>query len=133
MVRFFSYLAVCLALATGAFSQNAEIEATIESQLQAFLQDDFAEAFDYADETIKRIFETPERFGQMVTNGYPMVHRPKTYEFQDLREVAGGLYQNVLIEDQLGNLHIVEYAMQATPDGWKIRGVQVLRAPEVNT
>lgn len=131
MTRFLAVLTLVFGLSTGAFAQNAEIEATIEGQLQAFLVDDFNEAFNYADESIKRIFQTPERFGDMVTNGYPMVHRPRTYEFQELREVAGGLYQNVLIEDQFGNFHIAEYAMRATPDGWKIRGVQILPAPDV--
>ncbi|MEM0977138.1 MAG: DUF4864 domain-containing protein [Pseudomonadota bacterium] len=133
MARFLAVLAICVGLSTAVQAQNAEIEATIESQLRAFIADDFNEAFSYADETIKRIFQTPERFGQMVTDGYPMVHRPRSYEFQDLREVAGGLYQNVLIEDQFGNYHIAEYAMRATPDGWKIRGVQILRAPDAGS
>ncbi|MEM9716492.1 MAG: DUF4864 domain-containing protein [Pseudomonadota bacterium] len=131
MLRILSVLTLVFGISGAAFAQNADIEATIESQLQAFMADDFGEAFTFADDNIKRIFRTPERFGQMVTNGYPMVHRPRAYEFQELREVAGGLYQNVLIEDQFGNYHIAEYAMRATPNGWKIRGVQILPAPDV--
>jgi len=131
MKRILSALAIVIGLAGPLFAQNAEIESTIEGQIQAFLEDDFATAFTFADESIQRIFQNPERFGDMVKNGYPMVHRPFSYEFQELREVAGGLYQNVLIQDQAGNYHIAEYAMRATPDGWKIRGVQILPAPDV--
>lgn len=131
MKRVLSVLAVCIGLAAPLFAQNAEIEATIENQLQAFIADDFETAFTFADESIKRIFQNPDMFGNMVKNGYPMVHRPYSYEFQDLREVAGGLYQNVLIQDQAGKYHIAEYAMKATPEGWKIRGVQILPAPDI--
>ena len=131
MKKFLSALAIVIGLAGPLFAQNADIESTIEGQIQAFLEDDFATAFTFADESIQRIFQNPERFGDMVKNGYPMVHRPFNYEFQELREVAGGLYQNVLIQDQEGNYHIAEYAMRATPDGWKIRGVQILPAPDV--
>jgi len=131
MFRIFAAIAMWCALAVPSLAQNAEIESTIESQLQAFLQDDFATAYSFADETIKQIFPSPEIFGDMVKNGYPMVHRHSSYEFQELREVAGGLYQNVLIQDQSGNYFVAEYGMRATPEGWKIRSVQILPAPDI--
>ncbi|MEO0343706.1 MAG: DUF4864 domain-containing protein [Pseudomonadota bacterium] len=131
MRQFLAVLTFCLGVGFAVQAENADIQATIESQLRAFLADDFEQAFTYADESIQRIFQNPERFGEMVENGFPMVHRPNSYEFQELREIAGNLYQNVLIQDQAGKFHIAEYAMRATPDGWKIRAVQILPAPDV--
>jgi hypothetical protein len=72
--------ALCLSLfPMAAFAdepRNPAIETTIQNQLNAFIADDFATAFTFASPNIKGIFGTPENFGAMVTQGYPMVHRP---------------------------------------------------------
>ena len=54
----------CLALPVAA--QEAPIQKTIQSQIDAFLADDFARAFTFASPNIKGIFGTPENFGAMV-------------------------------------------------------------------
>jgi hypothetical protein len=36
-----------------------------------------------------------------------------------------------MIRDQLGGVHMLDYQMIQTPDGWRINGVQLLRAPDV--
>ncbi|MGL5011020.1 MAG: DUF4864 domain-containing protein [Paracoccaceae bacterium] len=111
--------------------RNPDIEATISNQLNAFIADDFARAFTFASPNIKGIFGTPENFGAMVTQGYPMVHRPANVQMLELREVAGNLWQRVLITDAAGETHLLDYQMIETPDGWQINGVQLL--PEVGT
>ncbi|MEX0277697.1 MAG: DUF4864 domain-containing protein [Ruegeria sp.] len=122
-------LAVSLSagLATGAFAQNAEIEANISAQIQAFKADDFATAFTYASPNIQRLFGTPENFGTMVRRGYPMVWRPADVRFLELREIAGNLWQKVMITDGNGRVHILDYQMVQRENGWKINGVQLLR------
>jgi hypothetical protein len=122
--------AVLLAGAAAAQDQAA-ITATIQSQIDAFLADDFETAFTFASPNIKRIFGSSERFGSMVRQGYPMVWRPGAVRYLDLEEKAGGLYQKVLITDEGGVPHLLEYQMIETPEGWQINGVQILRAPEV--
>jgi hypothetical protein len=128
-------LAVCLFLAApAAFAdepRNPAIETTIQNQLNAFIADDFATAFTFASPNIKGIFGTPENFGQMVTQGYPMVHRPANVQMLELRTVAGNLWQRVLITDATGETHLLDYQMVETADGWQINGVQLL--PEVGT
>ena len=106
--------------------RNPDIEAVINNQLQAFTADDFATAFTFASPFIKGIFETPENFGAMVTQGYPMVHRPGNITMLELRQVAGGLWQRVMITDQAGSTHMLDYEMIETPEGWQINGVQLL-------
>jgi hypothetical protein len=105
---------------------NAGIAATITNQIDAFRADDFARAFTYASPNIQGLFQTPENFGTMVRNGFPMVHRPMSVRMLELREVAGRLWQRVMVTDQAGNAHVLDYQMVETPDGWQINGVQLL-------
>lgn len=121
-------LAVSLSagLASGAFAQNAEIEANIAAQIQAFKADDFVTAFTFASPNIQNFFGTPENFGTMVRNGYPMVWRPAEVRFLELREVAGALWQKVMITDGNGQVHVLDYQMVRQENGWKINGVQLL-------
>jgi hypothetical protein len=127
------FLALSLLLgAPGAADPAARpaITATIEAQIAAFLADDVETAFGYASDSIRSLFQTPERFGAMVREGYPMVWRPSAWRFLELREVNGNLYQTVLMTGPDGRLHMLEYAMWPGPDGWRIRGVRILRPAE---
>lgn len=108
-----------------------DIEATIGAQIDAFQIDDFAKAFTFASPNIQGMFGSSDRFGLMVQNGYPMVWRPGEVQYLELRDVAGALWQRVMIRDRLGGVHMLDYQMIETADGWRINGVQLLRAPDV--
>jgi hypothetical protein len=134
MTRALPALALALALCLPAQAQEAPeaaIRGVIQSQIEAFLRDDFATAFTYASPAIRGIFQTPENFGAMVRSGYPMVWRPEHVEFGELREIAGRLWQRVIVRDAEGRLHALDYQMVPGEDGWRINGVQLLQAPEV--
>ena len=131
-------LAIALVFVVASEGRAAEvlprepgIETTIQSQIDAFLVDDFAKAFTFASPNIKSIFGSPDRFGQMVRQGYPMVWRPGEVRYLELREISGALWQKVMIRDQAGGIHLLDYQMINTGDGWQINGVQILRAPDV--
>lgn len=113
-------------LSLPAAAQEEPIRNTILNQIEAFKADDFVRAFTFASPTIKGIFMTPENFGMMVKNGYPMVHRPADVKMLELREVAGALWQKVMVTDQQGKTHVLDYQMVETPDGWQINAVQLL-------
>jgi hypothetical protein len=119
------------ALAVPAVAQEAPIQETIQSQIEAFQADDFARAFTYASPTIKGMFGTPENFGAMVKQGYPMVYRPSEVQMMELREVAGNLWQRVRITDRAGAGWYLDYMMVETAEGWQINAVQILPAPDV--
>jgi hypothetical protein len=123
------FLAAVLTLPAAA--QEGPIRSTIESQIQAFQADDFARAFTFASPTIKGMFGTPENFGAMVKQGYPMVYRPAEVQMMELREVAGAMWQRVRITDQAGAGWYLDYMMVETPEGWQINAVQILPAPDV--
>jgi hypothetical protein len=113
-------------LALPALAQEAPIQNTIQSQLDAFKAEDFARAFTYASPSIKGIFGSPENFGAMVVQGYPMVAQPSAVQMLELREVAGNLWQRVMITDMQGRTHLLDYQMVETAEGWQINGVQLL-------
>ena len=114
-----------------AEGHGSAITSVIQSQIDASLADDFATAFTFASPNIKSIFQTPERFGLMVRQGYPMVWRPADVRYLELEDQNGMLWQKVMITDQAGAIHVLGYQMIEADGGWQINGVQVLRAPEV--
>ncbi len=124
-------LLTAAALALPVQAQEAPIQSTIQSQLDAFLVDDYARAFTFASPMIKGIFGTPDNFGTMVQQGYPMVARHGAVQMLELRTVAGNLWQRVMITDTLGRTHLLDYMMVETADGWQINAVQLLPAQDV--
>ena len=130
MRRLWFSLVFALSFAGLAQAQNAEIEGVIGAQIEAFKADDFEQAFTYASPTIRGIFGTSDRFGTMVRNGYPMVWRPAELRFLELREVAGNLWQRVMITDSAGRLHFLDYQMVQFENNWKINAVQVVQPPD---
>ncbi len=126
MRRLLLALSLSAGLASGAFAQSDEIEANISAQIQAFKADDFATAFTFASPNIQRMFGDPDNFGIMVRRGYPMVWRPAEVRFLELREVAGNLWQKVMITDGEGRVHLLDYQMIQQEGRWKINGVQLL-------
>ncbi|WP_108482979.1 DUF4864 domain-containing protein [Oceaniglobus ichthyenteri] len=136
MTRLFMILTLAIGLAGPIQAQTdpmqyPAIERVIQGQIDAFLADDFATAFDYASPTIKSMFGSVDRFAAMVQQGYPMVHRPSAVEFQELREIRGELWQKVVVRDASGVYHALDYQMIKGEIGWQINGVQLLQAPQL--
>lgn len=128
-------LVLMAALPVAAAAQDAAdrtaIEAVIAGQLRDFVARDVPGAWEDASPTIQGIFGTPENFGAMVENGYPMVWDNSDARFLELREEAGALRQKVMVEDREGRLWVLDYEMVELPEGWKINGVMVLPAPDL--
>jgi len=131
-MRIFGFILGLWLLATSVFAQdNSAIEDVIGGQLEAFNARDIEEAWTYASPNIKRLFGSSVNFGNMVQQGYPMVWDNDEVRFLDLRDVRGNLWQKVMVRDAQGGLHILDYQMVETADGWQINGVQLLPAPDV--
>jgi len=103
------------------------VESVIQDQMTALQADNFAQAFSFASPNIKSMFGTAENFGKMVQQGYPMVYRPRSVRMLELREVETGFWQRVMITDQAGATHLLDYQMIETPEGWQINAVHLLR------
>ncbi|MGC9420125.1 MAG: DUF4864 domain-containing protein [Rhodovulum sp.] len=122
-------LALTLAAPLRADPAADAVQGVISNQIEAFRADDFATAFGFASPGIQRIFRTPERFGQMVRNGYPMVWRPQELRYLGIEGAGDARRQVVEITDAGGQVHRLEYSMIRTPEGWRIDGVRFLPAP----
>jgi hypothetical protein len=132
MPRLAIITAFLAALASASPAQERDIQSTIDRQLELFAQDDFVGAFQFASPTLQRLFQTPENFRRMVTQGYPMVWRYGDVRFLELRQEQGSYWQKVMITDEAGRVHILDYRMLETGEGWRINGVQVLDSSELN-
>lgn len=131
---YLAILMICagaVAAAQEVLAPNPAIERTIQNQFEAFLADDVDDAWTYASPNIQRLFQTPERFGRMVEEGYPMVWRPGQIDYLDLQTLGGLIVQRVQIIDGQGVAHVLGYQMIETEAGWQINGVRLLRAPQV--
>ncbi len=131
VLRFALMIFAAFGAALPAAAQESAMQQTILDQLDAFRADDFERAFGYASASIKGIFMTPQNFGAMVRQGYPMVHRPGAVKMLEARDVAGALWQRVMITDEAGATHLLDYQMVETPEGWQINGVQIVTQPGV--
>ena len=130
-MRLFLFLILIWA-AVPVLAQQDPIRAAIQGQLDAIAADDYAAAFGFASPNIKGIFGDAVHFEAMVRQGYPMVAEHRTVTMMELRMVAGNLWQRVQITDAAGRVHLLDYMMVETPDGWQINAVQILPAPELN-
>ena len=120
-------LAFSLATSTSVPAEGPgdTIEGVISSQIDALLADDFSTAFSFASPMIKSLFRTPDQFGAMVRNGYPMVWRPADVRFGALQEFGDIRVQTVFLTDQQGRAFEAAYEMIQTPEGRQINGVAV--------
>lgn len=112
-------------------ARTGAVIGVIQSQLDAFQDDDFAKAFTYASPTIKRLFGNPSNFERMVKTGFPMVWRPSEVQFLDFEDRAGQVSQTVLFRDANGVPIVMKYIMIETEAGWQIDGVTPVQAPDV--
>ena len=131
-MRFGLTLALAL-LALPAVAQEVPIQDTIRAQIEAFKADDFARAFTFASPTLHQMFGTPDNFGRMVRDGYPMVWHPAQVDMMDLSTVGGALWQRVRVTDLKGQSYLLDYQMVQGPDGWLINAVQMQKANDVGT
>ena len=130
-MRYLTSIVIFLIFSLSAIAgEKEEVQAAINGQFQAFLEDDVRRAFSFASPSIRSIFKTPENFGDMVQRGYPMVWRPARVTFLEHKENAQGRTQVVQIFDSAGKAHYLRYFVTETQNGWKISGVQLLDAAE---
>ena len=134
-------LAAGLILATASLSprsglaqtadQRSAVVAVIESQLQAFRQNDGSGAYRHAAPNIQDMFGTVDVFMDMVRRGYGFLIDPAVVEFLDVKAERADLLQAVRVIGRDGTRKIAIYRMERQADGsWKIAGVYITEDPQ---
>ncbi|MGH1367128.1 MAG: DUF4864 domain-containing protein [Maritimibacter sp.] len=108
--------------------KHAGIRAAISSQIDAFRAGDADTAFSFASPNIQQVFRSPDVFGHMVEQGYPMVWASTGLAFLDLHVDDGQTWQKVQLRDGDGRLHVIDYKMIEHEGAWRIDGVMFLRS-----
>ena len=127
-------LAILAPLGAAPAEEPADsIQNVIADQIGAFQRSDLDAAFSHASPSIQSIFGNPDRFGQMVRGGYPMIWRPSRFEMLALTPGPGLSVQTVLFEAQDGALFEADYEMILVDGIWRINGVSLRRVPGVSS
>ena len=125
-------LGLMICFGSNAFADETKIQNVISSQIEAFLQDDVETAFTFASPKIQMLFGSPENFGKMVQNGYPMVWRPSDVTFLQQKSDGDVVFQEMRFFDAVGTGHAFVYEMVDVSGTWKINGVYKIKANDVS-
>jgi hypothetical protein len=115
-------------LAKSEISYEMEFDETqfiIESQIQAFLDENAELAYSYAAPLIKMKFNNPLEFMSMVKNYYEPVYNPKQFYFIDARYFEGAIYHQLQVISQQDESFLATYSLIQDEGKWKISGCAV--------
>ena len=121
----------CLILSSLAKSEISyenyinETQAIIESQIQAFLDENAELAYSYAAPLIKMKFNSPLEFMSMVKNYYEPVYNPKQFYFLDSKYFEGSIYHQLQVISQQDESFLATYSLIQDDGKWKISGCAV--------
>tara|TARA_B100000900_G_scaffold397125_1_gene397146 strand:- start:1266 stop:1691 length:426 start_codon:yes stop_codon:yes gene_type:complete len=124
-------LFTCLIISSSAKSEVSyendfnETQAVIESQIQAFLDENAELAYSYAAPLIKMKFNSPLEFMSMVKNYYEPVYNPKQFYFLDSKYVGGAIYHQLQVISQQNESFLATYSLIQDEGNWKISGCAV--------
>ena len=102
-----------------------ETQFIIESQIQAFLDENAELAYSYAAPLIKMKFNNPIEFMLMVKNYYEPVYSPKQFYFIDAKYFEGAIYHQLQIISQQNESFLATYSLIQDEGKWKISGCAV--------
>jgi hypothetical protein len=122
------------ALALGVSAADAKaIRATVQSQLEAFAQDDAVRAFGLATESARMQVGSPDNFLRMVREHYTPIYRNRLALFSVPEVIHGKTVLMVRLTDSDGRVWLAIYQMQQETDrSWKVDGCQLLQTSSVS-
>lgn len=130
MFRTLIGLLAALLIAGPATAQDKAVQGVIGTQMEALRQGDFPGAYEMASPGIRGVFGPVENFERMLKQGYPEVLDPRLFRFMELEPRGERQAQVLMIEDRQGRVHMLEYMMIETEDGWRIDAVRRLPASQ---
>lgn len=111
-----------LALALAAPTPPA-VRDMIDGQLRAFESSDAQGAWKHVSPGLKAQFGTPERFWEMVKQGYQPVIAPRSVQYGEFGIYDGAPAQWLELRARDGNTYPALYLLEQQPDGsWRTNG-----------
>ena len=105
--------------------ESNETRFIIESQIQAFLDENAELAYSYASPLIKMKFSNPLEFMYMVKSYYEPVYNPKQFQFIDAKYYEGAIYHQLQVISQQNETFLATYSLIQDEGKWKISGCAV--------
>ena len=103
----------------------SETQSIIESQIQAFLDENAELEYSYAAPLIKMKFNSPQEFMYMVRNYYEPVYNPKQFQFLDAKYFEGAIFHQLQVISQKNESFLATYSLIQDEGNWKISGCAV--------
>jgi uncharacterized protein (DUF2249 family) len=109
------------------------IRDVVQSQLDAFAEDDAAKAFNLATSATRSMLGNPDNFLRLIKEQYPPIYRHRLALFS-LPQIANGqAFQIVRLTDTDNQVWLAIYQMQQEPDGsWKIEDCKLFETTSVS-
>ena len=104
-----------------------EIRGVIQSQLDAFQQDDDAAAYALAAPSVKQRFPTAEAFSKMVRNLYTPIYNLREVKFLTPSIVHGRIMQGVQFLSDENQVFLAVFTVEKQEDkSWKIKACELM-------
>jgi hypothetical protein len=114
-------------------SDAQAIHDVVQSQLDAFSEDDASRAFSLATEHMRALIGTPDRFLQMIKDQYPPVYRNRLALFSQPERIDGHTVIIVRLTDSDNLVWLAVYELAREADGaWKIEGCNLVETTTVS-
>ncbi len=115
---------------TLAAGDSAAFQSMIKNQMNAFRSGDAETAFSFASNDLRRRYQSPGVFMEMVKQGYPPVYRPQSVTFGAMRDTGSGPVQEVYVTGPKGDNWLALYSFEQQEDGsWRISGCYLTKSP----
>jgi hypothetical protein len=109
------------------------IHDVVQSQLNAFSEDDAGRAFSLATEHMRSLIGTPDRFLKMIKDQYPPVYRNRLALFSEPERIDGHTVVIVRLTDKDNLVWLAVYELTREVDGaWKIEGCNLIETATVS-
>lgn len=127
-----SLISGAMAVEISAADEEA-IHAVVQSQLDAFAEDDAVSAFALATRATRVRFGNPDNFLHMVKQHYNPIYRNRLALFSNPEVIDGMMIQIVRLTDRDSQVWLAVYKMQQDDDGsWKIDDCQLLETTSIS-
>lgn len=115
-------------------SEDADaIHAVVQSQLDAFAEDDAVKAFSLSTSATRSRIGSADDFLRMVKQYYTPIYRHRRALFQSPEVVNGRIVLRVRLTDPDSNVWLALYHVQRESDGaWKIAGCKLIETASVS-